>query len=466
MSAPILWIGIPVIVAALLLLLLRDERATAIIGSGISALLALTAWLLPIDTAYSIGALAFKISPSFNILGRQLSLTAADQPLLILIYGAAFVWFTAAAVVDLARRLVPLGLAITAVLVASLAVEPFLYAALLIEMAVLLAIPMLVTPRQAPGRGVLRFLIFQTLAMPFILFSGWLLAGIEANPGNLTLAIYAAILLGLGFAFLLAIFPFYTWFPLLVEDTPPYIAGFILWTFPTAALLFLTTFLERYTWMRTSTILPSILAYAGILMVAIGGVLSAFQRYLGRIMAYGMIVETGFSLLALSLNSLTGVSLFFALFIPRLISLTGWSFTLTILQKKSSSLKFSDVKGLGRVYPFASIGVALANLSLVGLPILAGFPIRQALVEAIAQQSAGLTFWVFLGSTGLAIAAARTLAVLSMAPDGARWESKENTQQKIFFAIGWALLILLGLFPQWVTLIVDRVPVMFQHLGQ
>jgi NADH-quinone oxidoreductase subunit N len=466
MSAPILWIITPAALAALLLLILRDERATAIIGSVISALLALTAFLLPIDTAYSIGALTFKISPSLDILGRRLSLTTADQPLLALIYGAAFVWFAAAAVVDLARRLVPLGLAITAALVASLAVEPFLYAALLIEMAVLLAIPMLVTPRQAPGRGVLRFLIFQTLAMPFILFSGWLLAGIEANPGNSALILYAAILLGLGFAFLLAIFPFYTWFPLLVEETPPYIAGFILWTFPTAALLFLITFLERYTWMRTSPVLPSILAYTGILMVATGGVLAAFQRYLGRIMAYGMIIETGFSLLALSLNSLAGVSLFFALFLPRLISLTGWAFTLTILQKKSSSLKFSDVKGLGRVYPFASIGVALANLSMVGLPILAGFPIRQALIEALGHQSVGLTIWIFLGSTGLAIAAARTLAVLSMAPDGTRWESKENTQQKVFFAIGWMLLLLLGLFPQWVVLIVNRIPVMFQHLGQ
>jgi NADH-quinone oxidoreductase subunit N len=466
MSAPILWIILPAIVAALLLLLLRDERATAIIGSIISALLAVTAWLLPIDTAYSIGALSIKISPSLDILGRRLTLTTADQPLLVLIYGAAFTWFVGSAVVDLARRLVPLGLAITAVLVASLAVEPFLYAALLIEMAVLLAIPMLVTPGQAPGRGVMRFIIFQTLAMPFILFSGWLLAGIETNPGNLALVLYAAILLGLGFAFLLAIFPFYTWFPLLTEETPPYIAGFILWTFPTAALLFLTTFLERYAWMRTSPMLPSVLAYTGILMVATGGVLAAFQRYLGRIMAYGMIVETGFSLLALSLNSLSGVSLFFALFLPRLLSLAGWAFALMVLHKNSPSLKFSDVKGFGRVYPFAFIGVALANLSLVGLPILAGFPIRQALVETIARHSPALIGWIFLGSLGLTIAATRTLAVLSMAPDGTRWESKESIQQRVFFAIGWALLFLLGLFPQWVVLIVDRIPVMFQHLGQ
>ena len=466
MSAPILWIVFPAILAALLLIFLRDQRATAIVGSVVSAMLALTAWLLPIDTVYTIGTFAFKVSPSLDLLGRRLTLTTADQPLLTLIYAAAFAWFTGSAVIDLARRLVPLGLAITAILVGSLAVEPFLYAALLIEMAVLIAVPMIVPQGQAPGRGVMRFIIFQTLAMPFILFSGWLLAGVEANPGNPTLVLFAAILLGLGFAFLLAIFPFYTRYSMLVEETPPYIAGFILWIFPTAALLFLTIFLERYAWIRTSAVLPGILAYTGILMVLIGGVLAAFQRDLGRIMAFSMVAETGFSLLALSLNSLTGISLFFALFLPRLLSLAGWAFALTILQKNSPSLRFKDVKGLGRIFQFASISVGLANLSLMGLPILAGFPVRQALVELLAHQSAGLIGWIFLGSLGLAIAAVRTLAVLSMAPDGTRWESRENSQQKIFFAIGWALLVLLGLFPQWVVLIVDRIPVMFEHLGQ
>ena len=465
MSAPILWIVVPLVVAALLLIL-RDERVTTISASLVCVLLAVTAWLLPIDTVFTVGKLAFKISPSLEIFGRSMSLTAAEQPLLILIYGAAFVWFAVSASVHLARRLIPLGLSITAMLVASLAVQPFMYAALLIEMAVLLAVPVLSPPGQVPGRGTLRFLIFQTLAMPFILFSGWLLAGVEANPGDLTLVTQAAILLGLGFTFLLAVFPFSTWIPLLAEETPPLLAGFVFWIFPTAGLLFLTNFLERYTWLRTASVLPTVLSFAGILMVAAGGLLSAFQRQLGRIMAYAVMMETGFSLLALSLNSLTGVGLFIALFIPRLLSLVAWSFALTILQKGAPGLRFRDLKGWGRIWPFASIGVLLASLSLVGLPALAGFPIRQVLVEALIRPSGGLVVWIFLGSLGLAIAIVRTLAVLTMSPEGMKWETRETPSQKIVFVIGWVLLFLLGLFPQWVSLVMARLPVMFQHLGQ
>jgi NADH-quinone oxidoreductase subunit N len=465
MSAPVLWIVLPLAVAALLLIP-RDERITAIAGSIFSALLALTAWLLPIDSVYTLGALVVKLSPSLEILGRRLTLTAADQPLLALVYGAAAVWFAASASLDLSRRLVPLGLGLTALLVASLAVEPFLYAALLIEMAVLVAVPMLTSPGQAPGRGALRFLIFQTFAMPFILFSGWLLAGIEANPGDLALVLQAAILLGLGFTFLLALFPFSTWIPLLAGEVPPYLAGFIFWTFPTAGLLFLVGFLERYTWLRTASALPTVLAFAGVLMVAAGGILAAFQRHLGRIMAYGAMVETGISLLALSLNTLTGAGLFLALFVPRLVSLAAWSYALTVIQQQAPGLEFRQVKGLGRAWPYASVGVALAGLALVGLPLLAGFPVRQALAEMLARSAAGTIGWIYLGSLGLMIAIVRTLAVLAMAPEGTKWEARESRPQKIILGIFWGLLVLPGLFPQWVMLIVARLPVIFQRFGQ
>ena len=124
--------------------------------------------------------------------------------MLALIYGAAALWFFGAEAARAATRLVPMGFMIIALMVAAIAVQPFLYAALFIEMAILIAIPMLTTIYAPPGKGVLRFLIYQTLAMPFILVAGWLLAGVEASPGDLALTAQSAAMLGMGFAFLLA----------------------------------------------------------------------------------------------------------------------------------------------------------------------------------------------------------------------------------------------------------------------
>jgi NADH-quinone oxidoreductase subunit N len=465
MNAPTLWILLPLVIAGLLLLL-RNQNAITLIACLFTLFLTLAAWLIPIDSSLTLGNLSFKLSSSLEILGRHLILSSADRSFLALIYGSCLFWFIPAAILKIARRLIPLGLAITSLLVASLAVEPFLYAALLIETAVLLSIPLLSTPRQKPGKGLIRFLIFQTLAVPFILFSGWILAGIEANPGNLILVKQAAIFLGLGFAFLLAIFPFYTWIPLLAEEVHPYILGFILWMLPTVTMFFCLGFLDRYTWLRDTPTLGIVLTTVGVLMVASGGILSAFQYHLGRIMGYAVIFETGFSLLALSLVSRMGISIFLLLFVPRTLCLGTWALALSILKDHTPKLSLDDVKGFARIWPFAALGLILSNLALAGIPLLAAFPVHQAIWEELARSSLPLAFWVFVGSFGLCTSAVRVLAALVMAPEGARWEALETRSQRLLFAAGWLAMFLLGLFPQWALPLWSKLPILFEHLGQ
>ncbi|MFA5874087.1 MAG: proton-conducting transporter membrane subunit [Anaerolineales bacterium] len=465
MSAPFLWIFLPLTLAGLLMLL-RNQKVIALIACIFTLFLTLAAWLLPIDTAITIGNVSFKLSSSFEILGRHLVLGSADRSLLALIYGSAIVWFAVAPAVKTARPLTSLGLAITALLVAALAVEPFLYAALLIEMAVLLSIPLLSAPGQRPGKGLIRFLIFQTLAMPFILFSGWLLAGIEANPGDLGLVQQAAILIGLGFSFLLAVFPFYSWIPMLTEESSPYSVGFILWMFPTVTLFFGLGFLDHYTWLRDAPALGRVLTTVGILMVVSGGLLAAFQRHLGRIMGYAVIIETGFSILTLSLGGTVGLNIFFMLFVPRTLSLVVWALALTILKEHSPTLILSDIKGLVRIWPFATSGLVLANLALAGMPLLAGFPPHQAIWEGLASTSLPVVIWVLIGNLGLFFSAVRVMLAFAATPEGAHWESRETGAQRILLAIGFLALLLLGLFPQWVLPLWTKLPAIFTHLGQ
>ena len=465
MSAPFLWIFLPLTLAGLLMLL-RNKKVIALIACIFTLFLTLAAWLLPIDTAITIGTVSFKLSSSFEILGRHLVLESADRSLLALIYGSTIVWFAAAPAVRTIRRLIPLGLAITALFVAALAVEPFLYAALLIEMAVLLSIPLLSAPEQRPSKGLIRFLILQTLAMPFILFSGWLLAGIEANPGDLGLVQQAAILIGLGFSFLLAVFPFYSWIPLLTEESSPYAVGFILWMFPTVTLFFGLGFLDHYAWLRDSPSLGSVLTTVGILMVVSGGLLAAFQQHLGRIMGYAVIMETGFSILTLSLVRAVGLNIFFMLLVPRILSLTVWALALTILKEHFPTLILSDMKGLVHIWPFATSGLVLANLALAGMPLLAGFPPHQAIWEGLASTSLPVAFWVLIGNLGLFFSAVRVMLAFAAAPEGANWEFHETGAQRFLLAVGFLALLLLGLFPQWVLPLWMKLPTIFTHLGQ
>ena len=464
MNAPTIWIIAPAVLA-ILLLFIPNQRVLSILGGTMAVALALIAQFVPIETAMQVGSFSLKIDSTLSILGRALIILPNEGPLLALIYGAASLWLFGAEASNTAPRIVPLGLMIIALMVASIAVQPFLFAALFIEMAILLSIPLVTSINSPPGRGVMRFLIYQTLAMPFILLAGWLLVGVETSPGDLALAAQSATMLGLGFAFLLAIFPLYNWVPMLVEETSPFIAGFLFWLLPTITIIFGAGFLDRYSWLRSSPELIIALRFTGLLMIVTGGLFAAFQRNLGRIMAYGSIAETGFSILALSLDSRLGIPILFLLIPARALGTAVWSLSLTVIKEHSETMRFGTSRGILRITPFAGTGIILATLSTGAFPLLAGFPARLALWEGLSRDSINAALWMGIGIIGLLVSAFRSLAVISMAEEYTSWQPRESLTQMLMLGLGMIGLFILGLFPQTMEFFLSNLPAMFEHLG-
>jgi formate hydrogenlyase subunit 3/multisubunit Na+/H+ antiporter MnhD subunit len=463
MSAPVLWIAAPIAAGLLILFVLR-ERFAAWIGGGTAAVLAMVAAFIPIDVPLLLGAVSIKIAPAVQVFGRSFELNTADGPLLAIAYGLSALWFFGTEASGTTSRFVSLGLMIVALLTASIAVEPFLYAALLLEMAALLTIPLLVPLYRKAGRGVVRFLIYQTLAMPFILFSGWMLAGVEASPGDLGATTQAGVMLGLGFAFLFAIFPLYNWIPLLMEEASPYVAAFLLWALPTFTVIFALGFLDRYAWLRASAQFGAAMQFAGIFMAASAGIFAAMQRHSGRILGYAAIAETGLLIVLMSTRTPEIVNAIFLTLIPRGLALTVWSLSLAIVKRRAYSLRFSELQGLARVYPVSAAAMILAHLSMTGFPLLAGFPPRLVIWQTLAGQSLPAVFWILLGTLGLLTAALRSLAVLVMAGENAKWEFNETRAQAVILGMGVLGLFVLGMFPQISQWLTAGIPALFDHL--
>ena len=129
-------------------------------------------------------------------------------------------------------------------------------------------------------------------------------------------------------------------------------------------------------------------------------------------------------------------------------------------------MRFSSIRGLLRVVPFASAGLIFASLSSSGFPLLAGFPARLALWDGIAFISLNNALWMGIGIVGLFIASVRTLAVLSMADEYTGWGVGEDWLQVIMLGLGATGLFILGLFPQIVQFFLSDLPAMFEHLGR
>jgi formate hydrogenlyase subunit 3/multisubunit Na+/H+ antiporter MnhD subunit len=468
MSAPLVWIVLPGLLAGVLILLQRREALVSFLGTIVTLGLAALAWWLPEQERFFIGPWTLEFTDTLSILGRRFLLEASDRPALVVLYLTAGLWFGAASVARSGRIFVPLGLGAVVLLTAAIAVEPFLYAALLIEMAVLVSIPFLVIPGKRVGRGLLRYLTFQTLGMPFILFTGWLLTGAEAGPVDAGPVLQASVLIVFGFAFLLAVFPFYTWIPMLAEEAHPYAAAFIFFLLPGALSLFGLNFLDRFAWLRTSPNTYFLLRSMGILMVVTAGVWAAFQQRLDRMLAYALILEIGLSFIAVGLaegeRAGAFLGIFFAALLPRGLSLGVWALALAIIDQKLPNPGFQEVRGIARRMPLVAGALLMAHFSLAGLPLLAGFHVRLALLEGLAQVSLADAVWVLLGLVALLIGGLRTLAVLVMGEVESAWEVTESWTQRVFLTIGMAGLLTIGLFPQWFLPLFANLPQAFEQL--
>jgi NADH-quinone oxidoreductase subunit N len=272
--------------------------------------------------------------------------------------------------------------------------------------------------------------------------------GIEGGTADLVQPVRAAILLGIGFAFLLAVFPFHTWVPMLAEQIQPYLVGFLFLLLPIAVLVFGGNFLNNYAWLRDLPHIYEGVRLGGILMVVGGGVLAAFQRHLGRVMGFSGLVSTGFALLATSLNSTTGQQIYNAQFLPWAIGLWVWAFGLSILLRNTNSLDHAAVVGQIREMPITIIAIFLAQFTLAGLPFLGYFPLRQALFSDLGKESFQMAAWAFLGNVGLLAAGLRGLVVVVGRGKDPVWAVKETPGEIILLGLGILGLLAIGWFPQ------------------
>jgi len=481
MNAPIIWIGLPAVIGVVLFLLRGFRRLTAFLGIFLGAWLSVAAWLLPIGQVITLGNRAFRIEDRFSILGRDLLLQNTDRALLILVYLLLTMWLAGSLWARPNKAFIPFGFVFTAILVAAQAVEPFLYAALLFEIGVLIAVPFLSPAGQRPGSGIFRFLTFQSLGMPFILLAGRFLAGLEASPGESALVLRAGVLIGIGLAFLLSIVPFHSWIPTLAEESEPYITAFILFMLPAVVSVFGLGFLDRFVWLRESEQVYVGLRLVGALMVAVGGGWMAVQKNLARMLGYAAIAETGISLLAIGIGTREGYLLFFWLLAVRVFSYMPWAAaTSQIRDHYQGELSLDRLWGKGHQTPLAGITVLIGIFSLLGMPLLAGYSARFALWQSLAAVSPGIALAALFGNLGLLVGGLRALNALFVpfassegvsAPDleDVLGEGRRALVDRFFTWIIYVLWILvmlaIGFFPQIYLPWIENLLFIFERLG-
>jgi NADH:ubiquinone oxidoreductase subunit 2 (subunit N) len=454
LTTPSIWIFLPLLLSLLLILVHRFHKLSIWIACLGSLLLALAAYIFPQSLEFTLFGRKFLFDDTFMIFNRGLILTGSQLKTVAMLYLFSFLWNIAGLRFSVSRWFPTISLAITALWISTLAVKPFLFAAVIVELIVLIS-TLLLTPRgKQAGSGVMRYLVSQTIALPLILLSGWMVTGIETAPSASPLILRGTVLILLGFSLWLAVFPLHTWLPMLADESHPWVFSFIFLMQQSSLWLLLLEFLDQFAWLRNLNGIFSVMQWAGVLTVLAGGVLLSLQTKINRVLAYLILIETGYLILAIGLINQGGGNALALSFIPRVLAYWQWSYTLSSVQQIAPEIdgSFSSLSGLFSRLPFHSMSLIISLLSLLGLPALGLFPAKRMLWNSIANLTFQYTPLIALAVAGMALFILRMMHTLltpdpETPPPALLIANEESLLQILILCFFTLLSLLMGIFP-------------------
>jgi formate hydrogenlyase subunit 3/multisubunit Na+/H+ antiporter MnhD subunit len=348
-----------------------------------------------------------------------------------------------------------MGLGLLSLLSAALLIRPLIYAALLIEIAAAASVFALQDGEGAASRGGMRYLTFTTLALPGILITHWLLERYAVTPDEVELLSQASVLLAISFALLLGAIPFHLWIPSVARDSLPLAGAFVLTVNNGAVWFLLLDFLETYPWLGDHPLFGSVVTAAGMVMVVVGALFAPAQRYLGGMVGYAALLDSGAALIALGMGTRMGVTLV-------LLSLAVRPFGLILLASGLSGLRargggvvdWYTLRGLGWQAPWSTVALLYGAISTAGLPVSAGFVWRWALCRALAPVGLGKALVLLLAGVSVMVGIWRALSDLLMRPRSPDDRSvmppgpSEGWLTAVVVGVAIGASIWVGLFPQ------------------
>lgn len=410
----LLFIFVPLVTAAVLMVLRSLRTLTTLIAVGVAGVLGGIALWLPLDRAALLGGRQVALGEPVMVFGRQLIITSLEQVLLAFMFLVAAWLFLIGWRTEAGSVFNPVGMAILSLLSAALVVRPFIYAALFLTMGAVLA--SLLFASVGRTRGALRYLVLMTLALPMFMIASWQVDLYTPNPTDVTLPRNVMLALAGGYALLLSVVPFHIWIRPATEDSPPVAVVLVLTVCNSASWFLLLDVLQEFPWLVTQQDIFRPLQLLGLLTAVVGGSLAFSSHDFAHVLAYGVMADYGCALLTLGTRTPAGLTAALLAMLARPVSLAILALGMALARDRQGSSRFEDLAGLGWRHPWTAAALTIGGFSLAGIPPLAGFLGRWSEVRLLAM-SQPLYVVVALGATfGVAAGTLRGMDYVLLPP--------------------------------------------------
>src|SRR5436190_7441840 len=332
----------------------------------------------------------------------------------------------------------------------------------------------------------LKYFILGSFASAFLLYGIALVYGATAtgpdSPGTTNIAMIAArvnqsiypplLLAGaammlVGFGFKIATAPFHVWTPDVYEGAPtpvtafmaagPKAAGFasflrvFVFGFPIATAVVSTGTYAHQAWLGA-------LAVMAALTMIVGNVVAIVQNNVKRMLAYSSIAHAGYALVGFVAAGAAATvedrsaalsAVAFYLLTYAVMNMGAFAVVTLIARRGDQRTSVDDYNGIGLASPVLAFSLSLFLLSLLGMPLTAGFMGKIFVFSAAVKQ--GYLWLVVIGVLNTAISAyyyLRLIIVMFFRERSGAWEVPA-IPASLAFALLLTILgvFYLGLFP-------------------
>lgn len=198
---------------------------------------------------------------------------------------------------------------------------------------------------------------------------------------------YGFLIIGIGLK--LAMFPLHLWLPNAYAYAPSVVSAFIAATATKVAVYVMVRYL--YTvfgpeFAFSAMYVQWLFIPVGIIAVLFTSIVALFQHDIKRMLAYSSVAQIGYMLVGLGLVSVTGLTAALLHVFNHALMKGALFLALGALCYRIGNPRIENIRGIARQMPWSMAAFVGGGLSLVGVPLTAGFISKWYLILAAVER--------------------------------------------------------------------------------
>lgn len=224
---------------------------------------------------------------------------------------------------------------------------------------------------------------------------------LQESQGSVTaVAAFAFILVGI--CLKLALFPLHLWLPNAYSHAPSIVTAFLAATATKVALYLLLRMMVSVFGLELSLAslpLEWLFIGLGLIGVFIASVVAIYQTDIKRMFAYSSVAQIGYMVIGIGIGTAAGLQATLLHLFNHALMKGSLFLALAALVYRAGTCGIDSFRGLGRTMPWTMGAIAIGGISLIGMPLTAGFVSKWYLISAALESNLWwLAILVLLGS--------------------------------------------------------------------